>query len=201
MSGENTIVYCILLLTCFIPFNNRETHMICCVVLLNMNVLWLISCSDIDGHFQSFDVSNNTVRSSSSIPPCTQAWVFLRVDTKKWNCWVIGGRTWSFSYILPCCPPEKCKSSNTWVREYLFVHILFNTQYSKLGSFRQLPLICHVFTVTHWDFNRYNGFLASVSLTFVGLMLLGVTGSKTQYNFVEKYNVLNYSCHEAAEDT
>lgn len=68
----------------------------------------------------------------------------------------------------------------------MFVHVLFDTLDSKLFSFCQLlPLICPVFTVTYRDFNWFSGFLASVGLTFVGLKLIGATGSKTYYNFLE----------------
>lgn len=87
--------------------------MICCVVLLNMNVLWLISCSDIDGHFQSLDVSNSTVRSSSPTPPCAQAGGSLRVDTKKWNCWVIGRDRFPIS-----CPVALQRSVQVRTPEY-----------------------------------------------------------------------------------
>lgn len=87
--------------------------MICCVVLLNMNVLWLISCSDIDGHFQCRDVSNNIVRSSSPTPPCAQAGVSLRVDTKKWNCWVIGRGHFPIS-----CPVALQRSVQVRTPEY-----------------------------------------------------------------------------------
>lgn len=48
-----------------------------------------------------------------------------------------------------------------------------DTRYHKLFYFHHWPSsICHIFTVTQWDFNWYSGFLASVGLTFVGLMLI-----------------------------
>lgn len=78
-----------------------------------MNVLWLISCSDIDGHFQCRDVSNNIVRSSSPTPPCAQAGVSLRVDTKKWNCWVIGRGHFPIS-----CPVALQRSVQVRTPEY-----------------------------------------------------------------------------------
>lgn len=138
--------YCVfyIIIDLFFPFNNRETRLICCVVFLK-HECELFSCSDTDGHFQSFDVSNNTVLSSSSTPATAQAWVFLRAGTKKWNSWVIG-RGWQCS-PLPCCLPSREMYKFPYLSMRLSVHML-NALWSR-RHFCQLPsLICHVFTVT-----------------------------------------------------
>lgn len=124
--------------------------------------------------------------------PCARTWVPTREN--RYQKVELLGQT--FCSIPPCRPPEYAYLiMKVSVCPYPLGHPV--CMYGKLLNFCQLPLIRHVFTVTHWVFDGYSGLLASVDLTSVGLLLIGVPESKAcDHLWFSWGNFLNYSCHE-----
>lgn len=127
---------------------------------------------DIYPVFNLSDVSNNIVWPSSSIPPVHMQECLSR--TKKWTCWVIGcgSDILLYSALL--------SSERVYKFAYLSKSICpypLDILYSRLFNF--LPSAFNLSCI-HTDplrLNRYDGLVASVGFTSVGLMQRGVRGS------------------------
>nr|KAF6324956.1 hypothetical protein mMyoMyo1_008392 [Myotis myotis] len=147
--------YCVLyiIIDLFFPFNNRETHLICFVVFLNMNVSYF-SCSDTDGHFQSFDVSHSTVLSSPATPAIATGWSVSQGRDQEVE--FLGHRTgWQCS-LLPCRLPSREMYKFPYLSTRLSVHML-NTLQSKLQF---LPVAFDVSCI-HSDSETLTGTMGS----------------------------------------
>lgn len=143
----------------------------------------LCSCSDIGQlhYFQSLWCFQWCRVVILHIPSCTCV-SLSQGSYAEWDRGVIGRG----SEGSPCSALSSSRGSvrvHTPERESIRPYPL-DTLCRKLFWFHHWPSICHVFTVTPWDFNWCSGFLASVGLTLWGLMLIGVPGSRT-HNFHE----------------